>query len=392
MTQTLRGRRLRPLIERRPVKLENLDGLEAAVDRLVQDMGVRPNGPGIAIALFKPGRGLLRKGYGLADLRTRAPITPFTRFELASLSKPFTATAVLMLHERGALSIYDDVRKYLPELPQYEAAPMRISDMLHHVSGLPDYLDLRDVPKCHRPYWTSEDYPAEFGRQRRRLPLRFPIGARYEYGNSNFMLMSVVIARVTGKPYSRFLHDEIFGPVGMANTFIYDRHESVPRKSRRLCNNALGYELKNKKWIESWGTAPVRREQHLEVGDGGIWSNLTDLIRWDAAIRTNKLLKPKTMKIALTPSKTRDGKTNAYGLGWEVSIDRCGNVYGFAHGGGWCGFETLYHQNPSDHHTIVLLSNGGDAADLLGLLPKLDAAIHAYAKRSVAGPRQRRFG
>jgi len=359
----------------------DLRGLEKAVDGLVRDMGVKPREPGIAILLLKPDKLLLRKGYGIADLRTRAPITPLTRFELASVSKTFTATAVLMLQERGALSIDDDVRKFLPELPRYEATPLRLADMLHHISGLPVYFDLKNVPMRNRTYWVSEDYPTEFGRQRRQFPLRFPIGARYEYNNSNFMLMAVVIERAAKKPYARFMHDEIFARAGMANTFVYDSPASVPRGTTNPpCNNALGYELKDGRWVESWGTTPERHEQHLEVGDGAIWTNLDDMARWDAAIRAHALLKPETMKLALTPSRTRDGTTNAYGLGWELFINQRGDVYGFAHGGRWGGFETRYHNHFSNNHTVVLLSNRGPSTDLLGLWRKLDAAIQTYAK------------
>ncbi len=356
----------------------DLHGLEKAVDGLVHDMGVKPSEPGIAILLLKPDRPLLRKGYGIADLRTRAPITPLTRFELASVTKTFTATAVLMLQERGALSIEDDVRKFLPELPRYEATPLRLADMLHHISGLPSYFDLKNVPMRNRTYWVSDDYPDEFGRQRRQFPLRFPIGARYEYNNSNFMLMAVVIERAAKKPYARFMHDEIFARIGMANTFVYDNPAGVPRST--TCNNALGYDPEGGRWAESWGTTPERHEQHLEVGDGAIWTNLDDMARWDAAVRAHTLIKPETMKLALTPSTTRDGATNAYGLGWELFINRRGDVYGFAHGGRWGGFETRYHNHLSNDHTVVLLSNRGPSTDLVGLWRKLDATIQTYAK------------
>jgi CubicO group peptidase (beta-lactamase class C family) len=360
---------------------DDLHGLEKTVDGLVRDMGVKPGEPGIAVLLLKPDRLLLRKGYGIADMRTRAPITPLTRFELASVTKTFTATAVLMLQERGALSIDDDVRKFLPELPRYESTPLRLVDMLHHISGLPAYWDLKNVPMRNSTYWVSEDYPAEFARQRTQFPLRFPIGARYEYNNSNFLLMSIVIQRVAKKPYARFMHEEIFARAGMADTFVYDGPASVPRNTTNPSrNNALGYDLKDSRWVESWGTTPERHEQHLEAGDGAIWTNLEDMARWDAAIRAHALVKPETMKLALTPSTTRDGTTNAYGLGWELFINRRGDIYGFADGGRWGGFETRYHNHLSNNHTVVLLSNRGPSADLMGLWRNLDAAIQTYAK------------
>ena len=355
-------------------------GLEAAVDALVQKTGVKPTDPGLAVLLTKPGRILLMKGYGIADLRTGAPVTRWTRFEIASVSKTFTATALLMLWERGLVSVDDDIRKFIPELPQYAAQPVRISDMLHHISGLPSYFDLKNVPMSNKTYWNSGDYPAEFARQQRRFPLQFPTGRKYEYNNTNFLLMAVVIERVSGKPFARFMKDEIFAPAGMVDTFIYDSPQSVPAHSEHPCNNALGYEFKNKGWIENWGTAPARQEKHLEVGDGAIWSNLVDMANWDKAVLTNRFLTPETMRRALTPSKTRDGKTNAYGLGWALFMDRSGRLEGFGHAGYWGGFRTDYHHDFGNDHTVVVLSNRGLGLDLDAMWFKFDALIRTYAK------------
>ena len=278
--------------------------------------------------LIKSGRVLLMKGYGLADLRSSTPITPWTRFEIASVSKTFTATALLMLQQRGLVSVDDDIRKFIPELPQYASAPIRIADMLHHVSGLPSYFDLKNVPMANKTFWVSDDYPSELARQARQFPQRFPTGRKYEYNNTNFLLMAVVIERISGKPFARFMRDEIFAPAGMVDTFIYDSPASVPVHSDHPCNNALGYEYKNKAWVETWGTVPARHEKHLEVGDGAVWSNLADMARWDAAIRANKFLTPDTMRRILVPSHTADGKTNPYGLGWALFMTRSGKVGG----------------------------------------------------------------
>jgi CubicO group peptidase (beta-lactamase class C family) len=355
-------------------------GLEAAVDDLVRKTGVKPTDPGLAVLLTRPGRILLMKGYGLADLRTGAPITRWTRFEIASVSKTFTATALLMLQQRGVISIDDDIRKFIPELPQYTGGPVRLRHMLQHVSGLPSYFDLKNVPMSRKTYWVSEDYPAAFARQLPQFPLRFSPGRKYEYNNTNFLLMAVAIERIAGKPFARFMQDEIFAPAGMVDTFIYDSPESVPAHSDHPCNNALGYEFKNKAWVENWGTAPERHEKHLEVGDGAIWSNLADMANWDAAIRSNRFLTPETMRTALTPSKTRDGKTNLYGLGWALFADRTGRIQGFGHAGYWGGFRTDYHHDLADGHTVVVLSNRGLGLDLDAMWFKFDAMIRTRAR------------
>jgi CubicO group peptidase (beta-lactamase class C family) len=175
----------------------------------VQKTGVRPTDPGLAVLVTKPGRILLMKGYGIADLRTGAPVTRWTRFEIASVSKTFTATALLMLQERGLVSVDDDIRKFIPELPQYAAQPVRISDMLHHISGLPSYFDLKNVPMSNKTYWNSDDYPAEFARQQRRFPLQFPTGRKYEYNNTNFLLDGGGDRARLRQAVARFMKDEI---------------------------------------------------------------------------------------------------------------------------------------------------------------------------------------
>jgi CubicO group peptidase (beta-lactamase class C family) len=370
-----------PLIARRVRALERPEGpqgLEDAVDALVQRIGAKPFDPGLAVLLIKSGRVLLMKGYGLADLRSSTPITPWTRFEIASVSKTFTATALLMLQQRGLVSVDDDIRKFIPELPQYTSAPIRIADMLHHVSGLPSYFDLKNVPMANKTFWVSDDYPGALAHQAQQFPLRFPTGRRYEYNNTNFLLMALVIQRISGKPFARFMRDEIFAPAGMVDTFIYDSPASVPVHSDHPCNNALGYELKNKAWLETWGTVPVRHEKHLEVGDGAVWSNLADMAHWDAAIRANKFLTPDTMRRVLVPSRTADGKTNPYGLGWALFMTRSGKVGGFGHAGYWGGFRTDYHNDFAGDHTVVVLSNRGLGLDLDAMWFKFDAAIRAH--------------
>jgi CubicO group peptidase (beta-lactamase class C family) len=335
--------------------------LVAAIDDLVRKNGFTDERPGLAVLVHQPGRFVVSKGYGLADLDRQAPVTPRTLFELASVSKTFTATAVLILHDRGKLSVEDDVRRYLPELPAYRKdRPIRLSDLLQHTSGLPDYMELEDVPARHKDYWVNEDYAGEFARQRRKFPLRFPTGQRYEYNNTNFMLLALIVERVSGVSFGTFLHDEVFVPAGMKDSFVYEGPDAVPRHPAPGCVNAIGYEKKKKgRWEAAWGTPPSRHEQLLTVGDGAVWTNLEDMARWDAAVREGKLVKPEAMRLALTPSKTRDGKTNDYGFGWSLYFDG-GKLIGYGHDGSWGGFRTSYYRYLAADRTTVLLSNRGD--------------------------------
>ena len=330
-----------------------------AVDRLVKKHGIREDTPGVAILIVEPKKPAFMKGYGLARLRDNTPITRETLFELASVSKTFTATAMLMLDERDKLSLDDDVRKYVPELPNYDPArPIRIRDLLHHTSGLPDYLSFEGVPARNQGFWVNEDYAGEFARQRRKHPLDFPTGQKYDYNNTNYMLLGLIIARVAKKSYGAFMHDEIFASAGMKNTFVQEGRQSVGKDRAALC--AIGYEKQKKQWQEAWGVPPYRMEEHLEVGDGAIWTNLEDMRQWDAALRDHKLIAKKTMQAAMQPSKTRDGETNSYGLGWEVYRDDDGHMNGFGHEGSWGGFRTSYYQYVAANRTTVILSNRGN--------------------------------
>jgi CubicO group peptidase (beta-lactamase class C family) len=337
--------------------------LAAAIDDLVKKNGFTADKPGVAILVNHSGKLLFQKGYGLANLKDHTPITPHTLFELASVSKSFTATAVLILHDQGKLSIEDDVRKYLPELPEYRPGqPIRISDLLHHVSGLPDYMEFANVPARHKDYWDNEDYVGEFAKQRAKHPLDFETGAKFEYNNTNYMLLALIVQRVAKKSFGAFLHDEVFVPAGMKHSFVYENPSAVPRQQASGYIHAAGYEKGKSRgtWKEAWGTPPARHEKLLTVGDGAVWCNLEDMAHWDAALRAGKLLKPATMKLALTPSRTRDGKTNDYGFGWAVYFDKSGGMIGYGHGGSWGGFRTSFYRYLAADRTTIILSNRGD--------------------------------
>jgi CubicO group peptidase (beta-lactamase class C family) len=333
--------------------------LVAAIDKLVEKNGIRADEPGVAVLVHQPGRLVFQKGYGCANLQTKEPITPRTLFELASVSKTFTATAVLILHDLGKLSLDDDVRQHLPELPVYDKArPIRVRDLLQHTSGLPDYMAFEDVPARNSSFHVNEDYLGMFARRQRQFPLDFPTGQNYDYNNTNFMLLAIIVERAGKRPYAQFLKEEIFTPVGMSHSFLFDSPSAAPAAAGGY-NHAIGYQWRPKKktWNPDWGVPPDRHPDMLTVGDGSVWTNLEDMLKWDEAVRAERLLKPATWKLALTPSKTRDGQTNGYGLGWTTYCEPTGELYGYGHDGSWGGFETSYYRYLTADNTIVLLSN-----------------------------------
>lgn len=358
--------------------------LVSAIDRLAEKNGITRETPGLALLIYQPGRLRYAKGYGLANVERKERITQETMFELASVTKTLTATAVLILHDRSKLSIQDDIRKHLPELPDYQPGhPIRIRDLLHHTSGLPDYMSFEGVKSRHRhSYLVNDDFLPLFAEQKAQFSLDFPTGQKYEYNNTNFMLLATIIERVSHDPFAKFMRDELFAPAGMEHTFIYNEPKAAP-EHRGPHNHAVGYEWNKDKerWVASWGTPPARHESLLSVGDGGIWTCLDDMFKWDAALRAGKFLKSQTWKLAFSPSKTSDGKTNGYGLGWSVYYDDPKNLYGYGHDGSWGGFRTTYYRYLTADRTTVLLSNRGNF-DTDKFWTDLDQTIDKHQGRS----------
>ncbi len=337
--------------------------LTTAIDKLVAKNGYTADEPGLAILIQKPGKLVFTKGYGLANLESKQPITPRTQFELASVSKTFTATATLLLQDRGLLSITDDVRKYLPELPVYQPnAPIHIRDLLCHTSGLPEYFDFTKVPKHIEAYRNNVDFLPMFAKVQEDFPQEYKPGEKHVYTNSNYLLLALIVERVSKKPFSQFLHDEIFAPVGMENTFVFQSPASVPASLAPGYNRAIGYEWKKHKeaWAPSWGAPPDRHEKEIIVGDGDVWTNLEDMAKWDLAVRAEKILKPETWKLAITPATTRKGTTFNYGLGWMCYYDDPKTLFGYGHEGSWSGFITSYYRYLTSDFTLVILSNRDD--------------------------------
>jgi CubicO group peptidase (beta-lactamase class C family) len=331
-------------------------------ERLAKKHGFEADGPGVAVFVGHPPRRGATYCFGLADLASRTPVTPRTTFELASVSKTFTSTAVLILMERKKLALSDDLRKHVPEMPEYDAArPVRIEDLLRHVSGLPDYMSFGDVPSKNKDYAGNDDYVAEFARRKESAPLAFPTGRKHAYNNTNYMLLATVVERVSGRPFGAFLREAIFEPAGMTDTFVYSSPDALPDGAARAA--ATGYAREGGSWQPTWGLPPGRNERLLTVGDGAIWCSLRDMALWDAALHAGKLISKDSAKLALNPTKTPDGQTHGYGLGWTVSLGDGGALTGYGHDGGWGGFATSYYHEPAGNLTTIVLANGGGAAD-----------------------------
>jgi CubicO group peptidase (beta-lactamase class C family) len=296
-------------------------------------------GPGAAVLVLRHGRVLLEKGFGLADVDKGKPITPDTNFDLASVSKQFTAFAVMLLADRGKLAFDDDVRKYVPELPAPPGPrPVRVRDLLQHTSGIPTYTGFWEVWLVDFAKLTNERV---IGMIKARK-YDFAPGTDYAYSNSNYVLLAEIVRRVSGRRFSEFMRDEVFRPLGMNRTVVVD---DMPVN---VVDRATGYEKDGDRWQKVAKDGP-------SCGDGNVFSNLRDLAKWDAAIAGERLAKPSTWRLALSSGKLDDGKDTGYGFGWVVE-KQFGRRFVW-HNGGWIGTRTIIARWPDQQVTIVCLSN-----------------------------------
>jgi CubicO group peptidase (beta-lactamase class C family) len=191
-------------------------------------------------------------------------------------------------------------------------------------------------------------------------------------------LLAVIASRVAKEPFGKLLRKEILDPLKMNTSFCYDRPGAPVRHPMYGFVNATGYSWKKKKqiWEVSWSSPPFGSEKNLIVGDGGTWSSIEDMEKLDAALRAGKLLKKATMDAALTPSKTKDGKTNDYGLGFDLYLAGDNKLVGYGHGGNWGGFHTMYHRDLTTNRSYLILSNRGTFGpdEFLEALKRLTAA------------------
>lgn len=306
--------------------------LGAEIDAVVLEQYPQP-GPGCAVAVVKDGKIAHLKGYGLADVRSRKPITPDSVFDLASCSKQFTATCVLLLADRGKLRLDDDARRFLPELKE-RPSPVRVANLLGMTSGLPEY-------EVDTPGTSPEDVLRQVADER----LKFGAGKKYEYVNTNYALLTLMVERLTGMSQRQFLRQEVFGPLGMkASDFLEEDGYRAPGQVR-------GYALNDK------GRAVLSENPVTGLGDGNVVSSARDMATWLLALRKQALLKPGTWKRAWTEGTLADGKRTGYGFGWEISR----NPLCVSHSGSWYGTATYMEWYPEEDFGIVVLSNLEDS-------------------------------
>jgi CubicO group peptidase (beta-lactamase class C family) len=294
--------------------------------------------PGASIEVIADGRVGLRRAYGMADLERRVAATPETDYRLASVSKQFTAMAVMLLATDGTLRYDQPVRDFLPELPA-AARPVTIRHLLNHTSGLVDYEDL--VPESRTAQLDDRDV---LGLLAAKDSVYFPAGTQYRYSNSGYVLLGLIVARASGRSFPEFLRTRIFQPLGMSATVAHvEGSDTVPRR-------AYGYSPRGGTFVQT-----DQSVTSATLGDGGIYSNVDDMQRWDQALERNTLVDSATMRLATAPPQLPAGAATEYGFGWFV--DQYRGLKRWRHTGETSGFRNAILRFPDRRLTIVILTN-----------------------------------
>lgn len=323
------------------------DALEHGVDQIFAAYD-KPDSPGCALGVIRDGNFVYKKGYGAASLELGVALTPESVFYMGSVSKQFTAASVVLAAEQGLLSLDDDIRKYVPEIPSY-GKPITLRSMLHHTSGLRDILSLLFLAGRN-----SEDiHPTDelLNLLSRQKALNFSPGDEFLYSNTNYFLMSVVIRRATGKPLSQFAEENIFKPLGMTHTSFYDDRTVVlpGRVAAYAPRPGGGFRV-------DWST------NYDMVGGGGLMSSVDDLLRWDRNFYDNKLGNGGLLKEMQTQGVLTNGKQIEYALGLFISKYRGLPIV--AHDGANFGYRTTLLRFPEQRFSVVCLCNLGTSNPL----------------------------
>ncbi|MBV8194540.1 MAG: beta-lactamase family protein [Candidatus Dormibacteraeota bacterium] len=309
----------------------------------------KPDGPGCAMGVYQNGAISIEKGYGLANLEYAAPSTPQTPFIVGSVSKQFTAAAIALLATRGQLSLDDDIRKYVPEIPDY-GKTITVGGLVHHTSGLRDFWTLVGAAGMrYDDTYNGQDILRLAARQHH---LSFDPGSQYAYSNTGYVVLGFIVQRVSGKSLREFAQENIFGPLGMTHTHYQDDH-TLPVHGR-----ASAYEpASNGGWkIDVWNNEVV--------GQGGVMTTIEDLQKWDENFYTGKVGGPKFLAQQLERGKLNDGTTLNYAFGLEILTYR--GLPMVEHTGSTGGYRAAITRFPTLHTTVVSLCNA-TTADAAGM-------------------------
>jgi len=315
----------------------NSNNHESEIDAIFADYNLEDS-PGAAVAVYNDSEIIFSKGYGLANLEDNIRINSATNFRLASITKQFTATCILILSEQGKLSLDDNLSKFFPEFPSY-ADDITIENLLQHTSGLlafENYIDdsvtdqLKDKDVLEIVMAQDSTY--------------FEPGSQHRYCNSGYAILAMIIEKISGKSFADFLKENIFNPVGMNNTIAFEEGIS------EIPNRSYGYN--------DTDSGMVFSDQSLTsatLGDGGIYTSITDMQKWDLALSQSRLISKELQAKAWSKGKLLNGEIFDYGYGWR--LDEYDNRVTRYHTGGTCGFSNVYFRFPESNLSVLILIN-----------------------------------
>lgn len=319
--------------------------LEAAVDEVFADVA-KPDSPGCAVALARDGKVILAKGYGSGNLEQGVRITPDSVFDIGSTSKQFSSTSILLLEKQGKLSVDDDVRKYIPELPSY-GQPITILNLLNHTSGLRDYLSLFELAGINTDSVTTDDEALAIVVRQKNLD--FPPGSDWLYSNTGFFLLSVIVKRVSGQSLRDFAAANIFQALDMTHTQFRDSHTLL------VANRALAYDP-----VKKSNTFTLDVSYFEQTGDGAVHTTVGDLLKWDENFYSAKVGGQTLLDELQTPGKLTTGKQLEYAKGLFIATYR--GLPTVRHGGSWGGYRAELLRFPKQHFSVACLCNRSDVA------------------------------
>jgi CubicO group peptidase (beta-lactamase class C family) len=308
------------------------------VDDFVRAEMKRRQVPGLSIAVLKQGKVLKVKGYGYANVELNVPASPETVYQLASITKCFTATAVMQLVGDGKLALEDQITTRLPGLPA-AWSEITVKHLLTHTSGIKNYTELAAIGDDPQKEFTNSGMIALVA----QLPLEFRPGERFSYSNTGYYLLGMIIEKVSGTSYGDFLTTRIFKPAGMAATRVNSYSDLIPGR-------AAGYVLRESTIFNGIFVNPSQ-----PFAAGALVTSVSDLAKWDAALYTEKLLQRSTLESMWAPTKLNDNSLTNYGLGWGIR-ETPGRKW-VQHNGGIIGFSSHMRRGLDDGLTVIVLAN-----------------------------------
>ena len=337
------------------------EAVSPKVDEIVRAQMHEQNIPGVSLAVLRDGKVIKAAGYGLASIELKVPVAPGMLFHSGSIAKAFTATAVMMLVEEGKIGLDDKVSKYLPEAPP-SWNEVTIRRLLTHTSGIRDFFGEDGDPQYDFHQNLTED---EMVRKFAAQTMRFPPGEKWSYCNAGYVILGVVIHRVTGKFWFDFEKERIFDPLGMTSTRLIGTEDIIPNRVNGY--SLVNGKLKNEPWVApSW----------YSTADGCLYTNVFDMAKWDAALYTEKLIKHSTLEQMWTPIKLNDGTSYPYGFAWRIRQVNGHRI--IQHDGVDTSFTTRIARYVNDRLSIIVFLNLGEDEEALMPTRMTDSVAAIY--------------